>query len=278
MVRLAGIEIRGVSEGGIQTCLDLPEVKLCFDLGRVHEWAVPRELVLFTHAHMDHMGGIAAHAALRHLRRLPPPRYVVPPENAQDVEALLEAWRRLDRSRMECQVIGLGPGEEIALPNRWIARPFRSPHRVITQGYALWSKKHKLKPQFAHASPHEIRRLKTQGVELTAVVETPEFAFTGDTLVEVVEAQEVVRRARVLAIEVTFLDERVSVTECREKGHTHLEEVIERADLFENEAILLVHFSTRYTERQILGLLEQRLPDKLKSKCSAFVRSLQNRD
>ncbi len=275
MVRLGGIEVRGVSQGGIQTCLDLPELKLCYDLGRVHEWNVARELVLFTHAHMDHMGGIAAHAALRHLRRLTPPRYVVPREVAGDVESLFEAWRRLDRSSLACEVVPLAPGEQLELPNRWIVRPFRSPHRVLTQGYCLYSRKHKLRPEFHTLDARAIQQLKSQGVEPTFPVEIPEFAYTGDTLIEVVEREEIVRKVRVLAIEVTFLDDRVSVAECREKGHTHLDEIIERADLFENEALLLCHFSTRYTERQVLERLDARLPPSLKSRCSAFVGSLQ---
>jgi ribonuclease Z len=277
MVRLAGIEVRGVSLGGIQTCLDLPELKLCFDLGRIHDWCVPRECILFTHAHMDHMGGIAQHVALRHLQRLSAPRYVVPREIAGDVAALLEAWRRLDRSELECRVIPLAPGEELTLGSNWIARPFRSPHRVLTQGYALWSKKRKLSPSYAHLSQPEILRLKASGIEPTVWVETPEFVFTGDTLVEVVETQEVVRKARVLALEVTFLDERVSVAECRAKGHTHLDEVIERAELFRNEALLLTHFSSRYTEADVTRILAQRLPERLRERCVAFVPSLQSR-
>ena len=50
-----------------------------------------------------------------------------------------------------------------------------------------------------------------------------------------------------MILECTFLDDRVSVAECRAKGHVHLDEIVERADLFENEAILLTHFSARYS-------------------------------
>jgi len=46
--------------------IDLPEMKLCFDIGRCPAEAVARPTVLLTHAHMDHMGGVAD------LRRLYP--------------------------------------------------------------------------------------------------------------------------------------------------------------------------------------------------------------
>ena len=54
---------------------------------------------------------------------------------------LFEVWRRLDRSDLVHELVPLGPGEELVLPNRLVARPFRVPHRVPCQGYALWSRK-----------------------------------------------------------------------------------------------------------------------------------------
>ena len=49
MARLAGIEVSGISIAGLETCIDLPEWKLCFDLGRAQYFALARPLVLFTH-------------------------------------------------------------------------------------------------------------------------------------------------------------------------------------------------------------------------------------
>jgi ribonuclease Z len=76
----------------------------------------------------------------------------------------------------------------------------------------------------------------------------------------VVEREEVVRKARVLVIEVTFVDERVSVEQCRSKGHVHLFEVVERAELFRNEALLFTHFSARYSAAEIVAALDRSLP------------------
>ncbi len=270
-MRVGGIEVRGLSVGGIETCIDLPELKLAFDIGRCPGEVVPRPTVLFTHAHMDHMGGVAYHATTRELYGMAPPTYVVPHENAQAFEDLFEVWRRLDRSELRHRTVPLGPGEEFELPNRMVARPFRSPHRVPCQGYALWSRKRKLKPELAHLSTDEVRALRLTGVDPTVATETPEIAFTGDALIEVVEREEVVREARVLVIEVTFLDERVSVADCRAKGHVHLDEIVERAALFENEAILLTHFSARYRPEEVTPLLEAKLPPSLRERVSPLL-------
>jgi ribonuclease Z len=273
MVRLAGFEVRGLSVGGLETCIDLPELKLAFDIGRCPAEVVPRPTVLFTHAHMDHMGGIAYHAATRSLQRLGPATYLVPRENEAAVAALFDAWRRLDRSELGHKLVPLGPGEEWILPNRLGARPFRSFHTVPCQGYALWSRKRKLRPELAGLAPDEIVARKRRGEDPTVEVETPEVAFTGDTLIEVVEREEVVRRARLLVMEVTFLDERVPVEECRSKGHIHLDEVIERAALFENEALLFTHFSSRYEPGEVVALLDRKLPPELRRRVTPLLRT-----
>jgi ribonuclease Z len=107
--------------------------------------------------------------------------------------------------------------------------------------------------------------------DVSIEVESPEIAFTGDTLIEVVENEEAVRKARLLILEVTFLDDRVSVADCRAKGHVHLDEVIERAELFENEALLFTHFSERYTSAEIAEIIDRRLPPSLRERVTPLL-------
>ena len=272
MPRLAGTLVEGLSIGGIETCIDLPEHKLAFDIGRCPPAAIARPTILFTHAHMDHMGGVAYHAATRELFGMAAPTYVVPHENAAAFGELVAAWRKLDRSDLPHRMVALGPGEKFELPNRMLARPFRSPHRVPCQGYALFSRRRKLKPQYRALSQDEIRDVRRQvGDELTDLVETPELAFTGDTLIEVVEREEVVRKSRVLVMEVTFVDDRVSVEQCRAKGHVHLFEVAELAALFENEALLFTHFSARYSNAEIVAALDRALPPSLRDRVTPLL-------
>lgn len=272
-LELCGIEIEALSVGGLETCIELPRQRLAFDIGRCPDSAVARSTVLFTHAHMDHLGGVAYHCATRSLRRLPPPTYLIGRENEQAFRELFAAWRGLDRSDLEHELVVLEPGEQHELPCKWLARPFRALHRVPCQGYGLWSRKHKLAPDFAGLPNDELRRLRASGVELTRTVETAELAFCGDTLIEVVEREPVVRRARVLVLECTFLDELVSVEECRGKGHIHLDEIAERAELFENEAILLTHFSARYSAARIRALLERKLPPQLLARVTPLLNA-----
>ncbi len=55
----------------------------------------------------------------------------------------------------------------------------------------------------------------------------------------------------------------VTPADARAWGHTHLDELIAQADAFQNEAVLLIHFSARYRRADILAALAAKLPPSL---------------
>ena len=268
MTRLtvAGIAVDAVSVGGLETCIQLPGYGVAFDMGRARRSTVARPTVLFTHAHIDHMGDVAAHCATRSMMGMSPPRYGVPVENVDAFERLLAVWRELDGSPLACQVIPAKPGTEIALKKGIVARAFRVLHRVPTLGWALWEGTQKLKPEWKGKPGTEIRDARLRGEAVTHRVERPVVAFTGDTLIDAIDTHAVLRTAKLLIMEVTFLDDRVSVEQCRSKGHIHLDEVIARADCFENEALLFTHLSARYAHAEATQILDKKLPASLRDR------------
>jgi len=271
MLNLAGFAIDAISVGGLETCIQLPGLDMAFDIGRCPRSAVHRSRILCTHAHMDHLGGIAMHAATRSLMHMPPPTYYIPHENLEALEDLFAAWRRLDRSDLPANFIPVGPGDVFDLSARYTAHAFRAIHRVPTLGYIIGSTKRKLRPQYRSLSGQEIKRLRDDGVEISDVRWTPELAFCGDTVIDVIEQEPRLQDVRVLILEVTFLDDRVSVEKCRDRGHIHLDEVIERAELFRNRAILLTHFSARYRAKDIVRILDERLPPELRERVTPLL-------
>ena len=56
-----------------------------------------------------------------------------------------------------------------------------------------------------------------------------------------------------------------------ERLHLVHDEVIERADVFENEAILFTHFSARYGRDEVLSLLDARLPEGLRDRVTPLL-------
>ncbi len=66
-----------------------------------------------------------------------------------------------------------------------------------------------------------------------------------------------------LITEMTFFRPEHRKEKIHKFGHTHLDDIIERADRFHNELIILSHFSTRYHERQVRAAVERRIPPSL---------------
>lgn len=271
MLRLSGHDIDAISVGGLETCIQLPSWNLAFDIGRCPPGAVRQDRILCTHAHMDHLGGIAYYVATRDLFGLAPPTLYVPEENHADILDLFACWRRLDHSDLPAHIVATSPGQRIELGANRIAVPFRAPHRVRCQGYALLTTRRRLRPHYLGLPEHEIRDRRLAGEDVSETVDTPEVAFTGDALIEVVEREPLVRSARLLIMEVTFLDDRVPTEKARSKGHIHLDEVIEREELFQNERILFTHFSARYSREEILRILADRLPPSLRDRVTPLL-------
>ncbi|MEW6071997.1 MAG: MBL fold metallo-hydrolase [Planctomycetota bacterium] len=271
-VERAGIAVEGISVAGIETCLHLPGFKVAVDLGCSLREVVSCPTVLFTHAHVDHLGAVVSHCATRALQHMPPPTYVVPAPVAGNVRRLLDVWRDLDGSALPCTVVPLAPGEEHELGRGLVVRAFATFHRSPSLGYAILSRRQKLRPAYQGLPEAELRRLRVEeGVEISHAIETVEAAIPGDTLIDVVEREELVRTARLLILETTFVDGRVTVAEARGEGHIHLDEVVARAELFENEEILLVHFSARYRPAEIRAALRANLPEDLAGRVTAFL-------
>jgi ribonuclease Z len=271
---MASLTIQGTSIAGIETCVEVPSLKLALDMGRCTANAVGLPIVLISHGHLDHCGALPQHAARRAMMGMSPGTYVVPAGVAADVQRLFEAAEALDQNPIPRTIVPLAPGETFALSKTRFVRPFETFHRVVSQGYAVWEKRSRLKPEFDGRSGEELARRRQSGVELTVTVEVPLLAFTGDTRVEVLERTEEIHLAETLIMEVSFLDERVSVADARSMGHIHLDEVLARESLLQNAQLVFCHFSARYSPEQVRTILEARLPESFRARVEPLLAQL----
>jgi len=269
---LAGIDVCATSVAGLETCIELPGFKVAFDIGRGPRSAVRLPIVLFTHAHIDHIGGIAHHVATRSLLNMAPPTYVLPKAVVGAADSLLDAFRALDGSELPATLVGMEPGDVISIGKRRVARPLKSFHPVPSQGYVLLEQRKRLRPDLADAGREAIAAARSRGEEVSDLTEHPMVAFSGDTRIEFIEHNELARRADLLIMEVSFVDDRVSVESARANGHIHLDEVVERAELFENKAILFTHLSARYRQEEAQAALDAKLPAGLRERVTLLPR------
>ncbi len=108
-------------------------------------------------------------------------------------------------------------------------------------------------------------------MEVSAEIRIPRVAYLGDTAPPGLDAFPEIYKAQILILEVTFVapGERPSVI--HKFGHTHLDDLIARADRFENDIIIASHFSTRLHPDQIQRIIENRLPESLQGRVKIWL-------
>ena len=261
-----GLTIEGYSRAAVQSYWRIPELKLGFDLGG-SPWAFIGTQTLFvTHAHLDHLAAIPVYVARRRMMKMEPPTIYLPEESVDGVRRVLHAWQKLDRGRMLCELIGVKPGDEIQFTREHVVTAFATKHTVPSVGYVVWDRRRKLRSDLQGLSGDEIRDRRLAGEEVTHEVRVPLVCYTGDTAPAGLDNYPAVYEAQVLITEMTFFRPEHRKEKIHKFGHTHLDDIIERADRFRNELIILTHFSTRYHDKQVQAAVEQRLPTGLRER------------
>ncbi|KAK4799671.1 hypothetical protein SAY86_025036 [Trapa natans] len=237
--------VEGLSIAGHETCVIFP----AFDTPSVG-FPIINLVLVVAFRDWDHFSikPVAMYVASRGMFSFKPPTVVVPCSVKEDVERLFQVNRKMDGFELKVNLIGMDVGEEISILKDLKVRAFRTYHVIPSQCYVVYSLKQKLKQEYAGLSGNEIGGLRLSGVEVTMTAEVPKIAFTGDTMFDfiVYSANVDVLRAKILTLESTFINEKVTIEDAKEFGHTHLREIVGYADKFQNRAILLIHFSARY--------------------------------
>ena len=266
--------VRGISVGGVYTSLAVPELGLVFDAGAPLRSLAGLDTILLSHGHADHVGALPALLGIRGLSsRSRPPRVIMPAEIVSDLTSALAALSRLQRFPLDIEAIGLQPGDELALRGDLRIRAVRTFHPVPSLGYVVVRRVAKLRPELAGLTGPQIAALRKRGENVTDHEDRIELAYATDTLVSVLDHAPDLLRAGTLILESTFLDERKTLEAARAGCHIHLDEIIERADRFANDHVVLMHFSQLYRPDEIPGILDARLPATLRQKVIPFAPS-----
>lgn len=263
--------IRGLSVAGVYTTLQVPELGVLLDVGLAPRGFCGADRIFLSHGHADHLSGLHGLLGVRGMMRKPsPPRVFLPAEIVEPVQRSLAALSEIQRFDLEFEPVPMRPGDEVDLGRGLWVRAFRTHHSVPSLGYQFFRRVKKLRAEFADLSGAEIGRRRKAGEDLFDHEERLELAYATDTLPRVLDTSPDILRSRVLILECSFLDERKSVKASRAGCHIHLDELLPHADRFENEAVVLMHFSQIYPPREVREILRNRCPQSLRSRLVVF--------
>ncbi len=277
-VRHKAMTIEGYSRAAVQSYWRIPELKIGFELGG-SPWSFMGTPTFFvSHAHLDHLAALPVYVARRRMMKMEPPTIYLPEEVVDPVWQMLKAWQRLDRGQMNCQLIGVKHGDMLTLTREHKVAIFRTKHTVPSVGYIIYDCRKKLKSEYFGLTGDQIRDLRMGGTEVTRETLTPLISFTGDTSPAGLDSHPDVYTSQVLITEMTFFRPDHRKEKIHKFGHMHLDDILERADRFQNELIILSHLSTRTAEFEARRRLDRSLPPGLRERVVLWESSILNPD
>ncbi len=255
--------IEGYSRAAVQTYWRIPELKIGFDLG-AQPWDFMGTSTWFvSHGHLDHLAALPVYVARRRLMKMDPPTIYLPDHAVEHMDRILQTYRKLDRGRLPCELIGIQPGDEIDISRELVVTVSATTHTVPSLGFVVWDRRHKLKPEFIDFPGDKIRDLRLSGQEVTTEVRIPLLGYLGDTSPPGLDNCPTMFDAKVLIAEMTFVAPDHRQDKIHKHGHMHLDDFVARRDKFNNDVVIASHFSTRYHDRQIREIVQSVLPDML---------------
>ena len=205
---LGQIHLIGYSVAGEETVVQVPELNVCFDIGRAPYFALTSDIVCLTHGHMDHIAGLPYYLSQRSFQGMKPGTILLPRELERPVDTLLRCWREIERQATPYELIGMSPGEIYEVRRDFSIRCFATHHGGPSLGYSLISVREKLREEYLGLAANELVALKKKGVEIQYRVEVPLVAYLGDTTMGEVFDHPDVQNAEVLITECTFFRRR----------------------------------------------------------------------
>jgi ribonuclease Z len=242
--RVGDLLLVGYSVAGVESVVAVPELNVCFDVGRAPSEIISIDTVCLTHGHMDHAAGIAYYFSQRGFVGNAPGRVLIHRSLAQAVQALMAVWADIEGHHSPGEILAVDAGQDIPIRRDLLVRPFAVNHGAAALGYSLVEVRHKLKPQYLSLSGPQIVELKKKGVAIENRVEIPLVAYGGDTALGRFLDEDCVRNARVLLLECTFFEDQ-HITRARAGRHVHVCDLPEVMDRVRCPHVVLTHLSQR---------------------------------
>ena len=255
------IHVIGYSVAGEETVVQIPELDVCFDIGRAPHFALTSNIVCVSHGHMDHLAGLAYYLSQRYFQGMKPGLILLPKELVPAVNEVLRGWRNVERQNTPFELVPMEPGQDHEVRRDFLIRAIETHHGGGSLGYALISVREKLKAEYVGRPGPELASLRKQGVPIQYRLEVPLVTFLGDTTAGRVFDHPDVQNAEILLTECTFF-----APDHRQRAkigkHLHVEQLLEILPKLKNQHVILTHVSRRTSIRRAKSMLLKRLGEE----------------
>jgi ribonuclease Z len=269
-IQIDDLEILGYSVAGEETVVAVPQLDVCFDIGKAPDQVISINHVLLTHGHMDHSAGFAYYLSQRNFSGMSAGTIVAPANLIAPMREIIAAWGYLDGNKIPAHLVGVRPGDEVQIKPNLFARVFPVKHSPGAVGYCVLEKRKKLKPEYRQLTGPQIVELKKQGIEIDYPLEFPLVSYLGDTQYVDFGRLEYIANSKILIAECTFYeDEHAGRAEAGR--HMHVTELAHLLACMKNEHVIITHTTQRTPMADVRKVLEEALPPEVYAKTTLLM-------
>lgn len=250
------LEFFGSSSAGMSTTIYISQLNVCFDMGNFSPQNMKAKTVCISHGHTDHIGSLHHHFLLRLKHEKKDTVYYMPKECTDLFNQACISYYIMNYGEKESvKLPTLVTSGDIELKSNFFIRSYPVIHRVPSLAYCIFHKYMVIKDEYVEfckqSTKAEIKAKKKElNIGLREERITPYIAYSGDTTIEGVLQHEDLLNAHILFIECTYIhtsNDNITPQQAKDRGHIHSLDIKQNSSKFNNEYIVLTHFSQRYT-------------------------------